>query len=72
MTSPIDIHNPYSIDIILEAARRHGEQSEPDHEVGDLQDALRICWKLMTPTQREQMAHDHGDSLLMWAPTEGE
>jgi hypothetical protein len=25
----------------IAAARQHGEDSEPDHEVGDLQDLLR-------------------------------
>jgi len=29
------------LQLILQAAAAHGESSEPDHEVGDLQQALR-------------------------------
>jgi hypothetical protein len=35
----------------LDAAQQHGEDSEPDHEVGDLQDLLRTMWSLLTPEQ---------------------
>jgi hypothetical protein len=39
-------------DEICANARRHGEDSsEPDHEVGDLQDALREALALMLPEQ---------------------
>lgn len=34
------------------AAQQHGEDSEPDHEVGDLQDMLRAMWSILTPAQR--------------------
>jgi hypothetical protein len=33
-------------------AQQHGEDSEPDHEVGDLQDLLRAAWAMMTPEQQ--------------------
>jgi len=47
------------IELIIEAARRHGEASDPDHEVGDLQDALREAWATMTASQRlALMEHD--------------
>lgn len=36
---------------IIEAAKVHGEESDPDHEVGDLQDTLQICMELMTDEQ---------------------
>ena len=39
----------------LIAAKRHGENSDPDHEVGDLQDMLRVAWALMTETQRQKL-----------------
>lgn len=32
---------------ICERARRHGEESEPDHEIGDLQDALDVLLSLV-------------------------
>lgn len=40
----------------LDAAQQHGEDSEPDHEVGDLQDLLRTMWSLLTPEQRMAFA----------------
>jgi hypothetical protein len=53
------------LDEILSAAARHGLASEPDHEVGDLQDALRAAWSLLAPRQRRGLydahfrLHDH-------------
>lgn len=46
------------IDDIIEAAANHGRDSEPDHEVGDLQDLLRVAWKIMTPQQRVRFWND--------------
>jgi hypothetical protein len=45
-------------DFYLSAAQSHGEDSDPDHEVGDLQDFLRAAFKIMTPEQRKQFAMD--------------
>lgn len=42
----------------IEAAQRHGEVSEPDHEVGDLQDMCRALWEILTPEQRAAVAGD--------------
>ena len=42
----------FDLERLIEAARRHGEDSEPDHEVGDLQDILRAAWEELTPDQR--------------------
>lgn len=36
----------------MEGARLHGENSEPDHEVGDLAAFLVACWSAMLPEQR--------------------
>lgn len=41
-----------TVETLIEAATQHGEDSEPDHEVGDLQCYLRAMWKLLTPAQR--------------------
>jgi hypothetical protein len=38
--------------VLLDCARNHGENSEPDHEVGDLADFLVSCWRVMNPEQR--------------------
>jgi hypothetical protein len=39
----------------LTAARQHGADEDPDHEVGDLQDLLRAAWSLMSPEQRSAL-----------------
>lgn len=44
------------VEFYLKAARTHGEDSEPDHEVGDLQDFLRTMWSVLTPAQRLSFA----------------
>ena len=41
--------------LILDAAKYHGLNSEPEHEVGDLQDALRECFKVMTKAQSDKV-----------------
>ena len=41
--------------LLLAAAQSHGENSEPDHEVGDLQTIFQACWSVMTPEQRAEM-----------------
>lgn len=43
------------VETLIGHAKTHGEDSEPDHEVGDLQDMLRAAWSLMTPEQHRQM-----------------
>lgn len=40
---------------ILDSAEAHGSESEAEHEVGDLQDALIAAWAVMTPAQRRQV-----------------
>ena len=53
---------------LLMAAENHGTDSEPDHEVGDLQDCLRAAVALMTSEQWHQfMASDAVMSTMEWA-----
>jgi hypothetical protein len=33
-------------------AQQHGRDSEPEHEVGDLQELASIVWAMLTPEQR--------------------
>lgn len=40
------------IEFYIQTAETHGAESEPDHEVGDLQDFLRAAWELFTPEQK--------------------
>jgi hypothetical protein len=41
------------VNVLLGAAARHGRESDPDHEVGDLQGIVQLCWSLLTKEQRE-------------------
>lgn len=60
------------IERVIRAAEQHGTNSEPDHEVGDLQDLLRSAWSLMSPDQRDQLMAaaetlnvlQHGDDFV--------
>lgn len=40
---------------ITKAAELHGLDSDPDHEVGDLKDALTEAIRLMMPYQRQRL-----------------
>lgn len=44
------------VEFYIEAAQQHGADSEPDHEVGDLQDFLRAMWAMLSVEQRRQFA----------------
>jgi hypothetical protein len=46
---------------IIASAEEHGRRSDPDHEVGDLQDAVRALWAALSPEQRA------GFSRAFWA-----
>ena len=53
------------LDRIIDSAEQHGLDSEPDHEVGDLQDALRHATLLMDDHQIEALtrwARDYYDA----------
>lgn len=47
-----------SEDVFLAAAKMHGEESEPDHEAGDLQEFFRASYRLLNPEQRAHVAAD--------------
>ena len=47
------------IELLIEAAREHGEESDPDHEVGDLQDLVRLCWAELSPEARAKIIEEH-------------
>lgn len=49
-------HKLLDIHFYTTAAQQHGQDSDPDHEVGDLQDMLRAMWALLTPAQRVAFA----------------
>jgi hypothetical protein len=49
---------PPEIEEYLTAAMNHGDNSEDDQEIGDLQEMLRVAWEIMTPQQRDQFRND--------------
>lgn len=55
-TGDLDDLSLFSVERYLRSALRHGVDSEPDHEVGDLQDWMRSMWELLTPAQKLQFA----------------
>ena len=54
------------LELLIDAATAHGEKSESDHEVGDLQDILRVCWKLLTPEQQETVYLKFEERVSGW------
>lgn len=50
-------------DKILEFAELHGTDSEADHEVGDLQDALQIAWELLNEKDRQTLVKRFFDAV---------
>lgn len=62
-----DVDPEKLLEDILQAAKQHGEESEPDHEVGDLQDALRLAWaKLPIEAQREVHKELADGTIYTW------
>ncbi len=60
------------IDFYLEVAKQHAEDY-PDHEVGDLQDFLRVIWELLPRNQKLAIARAPGiHSVLEGAGAEFE
>lgn len=51
------------IEDLISAAQEHGLQSEPDHEVGDLQEILRTAWELLPENKRGVLIQEHSDKL---------
>lgn len=42
-------------DLLEKSATQHGQDDEPDHEVGDLQEFLRAAVSLLTDDQRSRL-----------------
>ena len=60
------IPNMSSLQDILDAAERHGSESDPDHEVGDLQDMLRTAWDMLPKTKRSKLLLEAAEQLDSW------
>lgn len=68
------------VETLIAAATKHGEESEPDHEVGDLQEYIRSAWAVLTEAQKTavfllpsvQATYENAvDEQLSLAPAEG-
>lgn len=59
------------LESVIDAAKRHGEDSEPDHEVGDLQDCLRAACEQMFPDQFERFMRSPAVLATLEAGGEG-
>lgn len=67
---PFTLADLRDVDTYTHAAFVHGEESEGDHEVGDLQDLLRAAWALMTEEQRiDFLFTDEAKAVLTAAGT---
>ena len=66
MAKPKQPPSPEPLERLIDAARRHGELSEPDHEIGDLQAILRACWQRLTPAQAREIFDEHQDLITDW------
>ncbi len=51
------------IEAIIQRAKKHGEESEPDMEVGDLQQVLRFIWGTLTSYQRRVLLKQITDEV---------
>jgi hypothetical protein len=49
---------------ILTAATKHGD-TDPDMEIGDLQQLARDLWKILTPEQRKAF-FDRTENIIDW------
>lgn len=56
------------VEDLISAARSHGEESDPDHEAGDLQAYLRAAFQVLDDSQREAVAIAAGMVLQAPAP----
>lgn len=58
----------FELSQILSAAEAHGLSSEPDHEVGDLQDVIRQMWRLFDLDQVKAFAEaDAINEMVEWS-----
>lgn len=57
-----------NLERVLEAAQAHGEEDDPEHEIGDLQGVIHAMWSVLTDDQKETvLAHDDvRDVLETW------
>lgn len=59
---------PLGLSPLFDAARTHGEDSEAEHEVGDLQSLLMEAWSLLSVEARGRLVKsDAAQAVLEWS-----
>lgn len=48
---------------LFAAAKAHGEESESDHEIGDLQGILYSCWARLSHDARREVFASHAELI---------
>ncbi len=64
-TQPTPTLDEY-LDRILEAAQAHGEDDDPEHEVGDLQGIIHTMWGVLSDEQKAVVVASTADLLDEW------
>lgn len=57
---------------LIKAADNHGEDDEPGHTVGDLQDMLRAAWALMSVNQKRTLLESDEVANVVMCGARGE
>jgi len=58
------------LEALMEAARAHGQEDDPEHEVGDLQQLLMAAWRIMDTRQRRALFLEFLDLIEDWGEPE--
>lgn len=56
-----------ALDVALECAKAHGEQSEPDMEVGDLLELIEALFKHAPEDARRAALLEYADGREIWS-----
>jgi hypothetical protein len=66
-TKPTPTLDEY-LDLILAAAEIHGEESDPEHEVGDLQGVIYTMWNVLSDDQKAVVVASTAELVDQWGP----
>lgn len=58
------------IETLIAAAKQHGMQSEPDHEIGDLVDIARFMWSQLALVSKNLTMSHFKDLIEEWGAVE--
>jgi hypothetical protein len=61
-----EVRTPEHLQELLDAARAHGQEDDPEHEVGDLQQILMSCWERLSAKDRFAVYREYADLVEVW------